>query len=57
MTEQRTGLNILAIDPGPAESGYVLWNPVEQKPVEFGKWANDDLIKIIDWLPIPTIWR
>jgi len=52
---QPTGLNILAIDPGPAESGYVLWNPVEQKPVEFGKWANDDLIKIIDSVADPYI--
>jgi hypothetical protein len=48
-------MTILAIDPGTTESGYVLWNPTEQKPIEFGKWGNDDLLKIINSVADPYI--
>lgn len=33
---------ILAIDPGPVESAYVVLNS-ELRPIEFGKWENESL--------------
>jgi hypothetical protein len=35
-------MKILAIDPGPTESAYVLWDGA--RPVEFGKVPNGELI-------------
>ena len=36
---------VLAIDPGPTESGWALIDSETCEPINFGKWANDDLIE------------
>lgn len=37
-------MRILAIDPGNTESGWCLIDAETRKPLEFGKWPNDDVI-------------
>ena len=38
---------ILAIDPGPVRSAWVLYDPVEQRPVDFAIDDNADLAAIL----------
>ena len=39
-------MRILAIDPGPEQSGYVIWNTDSQKVEETGKIDNDELLLV-----------
>jgi len=41
-------MRLLAIDPGPEHSGFVLYDG--EKPVEFGKPVNDMILGLIDTL-------
>lgn len=40
---------LLAIDPGNAESGWVLIDVETREPVQFGKTANFELLERIEW--------
>ena len=40
--------NILAIDPGTLEIGYVVVDITDMKPIEFGKIKNEELIRKIE---------
>lgn len=42
-------MKILAIDPGPEDSAYVLYNTTERALVEFGKIPNSEMLNKI-WL-------
>ena len=38
-------MRLLAIDPGNTESGWCVIDTADCRPLEFGKWRNDDLIR------------
>jgi hypothetical protein len=42
---------ILAIDPGPELSAYVVYDMESRRPVSWGKDANDDVLKVVRLVP------
>jgi hypothetical protein len=38
---------ILAIDPGPTESAFVLYDPATRRVADFGKWNNPALLSAV----------
>lgn len=47
--------NVLALDPGSTDSGYVLYNFRDLKIIEFGKVPNSQIITILDTYPYETV--
>jgi hypothetical protein len=45
MAGEERNVSVLAIDPGNTESAFVVYDG--ERPVEFGKWSNDTLLRQI----------
>lgn len=49
-------MRLLAIDPGPVESAYVIYDTVAKRPVEFAKLYNSDMSDVVHDQSGPCRW-